>query len=209
MRHLILLRHGQSQINAAQQTQSIFCGQLDTPLTDFGRQQACNAGRYLADSNQVRISHAVSSTLRRASETLSLVLPLLHPQPCRLPNNIAFNERSLGLFEGRLEEDVLRQFPEYRDDPQLREFRADFQQKAPGGENLTEVAERAHAGLLKLMPDVTEDLLLVAHCQTIRCLIMALTGCPPDVAKHRSIPNAQPLILTPATTGLWQLLSPH
>lgn len=207
MRQLILLRHGQSMVNAAQQTQSIFCGQLETPLTEIGRQQARDAGRLLADSSKFRISHAVSSALGRAAETLQLVLPNLAPQPHRFPDDVAFNERSLGIFEGRSEDDVLQQFPEYRDDPRLSAFRADFQQKAPGGENLTEVAARAHAGLSKLIPAVTDDLLIVAHCQTIRCLILALTGCSPEVARHRIIPNARPILLTQGSPGSWKLQS--
>jgi len=196
-------------VNAAQQTQSIFCGQLETPLTEIGRQQAREVGRILADSSKFRISHAVSSALGRAAETLQLVLPNLTPQPHRFPDDVAFNERSLGSFEGRLEDDVLQQFPEYKDNPSLSAFRTDFQEKAPGGENLTEVAARAHAGLSKLIPAVTDDLLLVSHCETIRCLILALTGCPPEVAKHRTIPNARPILLTRGSPGSWKLQSAH
>ncbi|MFN9050555.1 MAG: histidine phosphatase family protein [Planctomyces sp.] len=112
MRHLILLRHGQSRINAAQQTQSIFCGQLDTPLTEIGRQQARDAGRILAESSKYRISHAVSSSLGRAAETLELVLQQLHQPPFRFPARSGFTVRSLGLFEGRPAQDVLEQCPD-------------------------------------------------------------------------------------------------
>ncbi|MFN9078969.1 MAG: histidine phosphatase family protein [Planctomyces sp.] len=207
MRHLILLRHGQSRINAAQQTQSIFCGQLDTPLTEIGRQQARDAGRILAESSEYRISHAVSSSLARAAETLELVLQQLHQPPFRFPARAGFNERSLGLFEGRPEQDVLEQFPEYRDNPQFSAFRADFHQKAPGGENLTEVSQRAHRELLQHLPYVTDDLLLVSHCQTIRCLIGVLTNASPQSVMQLPVPNATPIILARSGPDRWQITS--
>lgn len=36
---LVLVRHGQSQANAG----GLFCGLLDVPLTDFGREEAVYA----------------------------------------------------------------------------------------------------------------------------------------------------------------------
>ena len=208
MRHLILLRHGQSEVNAAQQTQTIFCGQLDTPLTECGRQQARDAGRILADSPKYCISHAVSSSLGRASETLELVIQQLQEPPFRFPASTGLNERSLGLFEGRQEQDVLAEFPEYRENPQFSAFRAHFHQKAPLGENLAEVTQRAHDELLRHVPHVTHDLLLVSHCQTIRCLIGVLTKAAPESVMQFPVPNATPIVLAQSGPDLWQLTNP-
>ena len=105
-KRLILLRHGESAINAIQATQAVFCGQFDTPLTELGQRQASAAGKVLADRTHFRISHAVSSRLPRASDTLAIVLEALSPRPELLPAHAGFNERSLGLFEGRSEQQV-------------------------------------------------------------------------------------------------------
>lgn len=205
MRRVILLRHGQSEINAVQQRQPVFCGQLDTPLTNLGRQQAREVGRLLADPRRFHFSHAVSSALGRARETLDLALLAFSSPPRRLPASAAFNERSLGSFEGRTEEDVFHQFPQYRDDPRFCNFRADPIQKAPHGENLEDVRHRAATALQELLPNITSDLLLVAHCQTIRCLISAMTGRDLVQSLSLTIPNAQPMILTETSAVTWEL----
>jgi broad specificity phosphatase PhoE len=204
MTRIILLRHGQSVINATQQTQSVFCGQFDTPLTEPGRQQAQSAGRQLSDRRLYRISHVVSSQLPRAVETLQLVLQWLSPAPTRLAGHAGFNERSLGIFEGRSEQEVFEEYPQYRDDPELRNFRADFQQRAPGGENLREVQQRTMRALTEILPFVSEDLLIVAHCQSIRCLIAGLTGCDEATALQLHVPNAEPLLLELTPAGCWK-----
>ncbi|MGB8402865.1 MAG: glucosyl-3-phosphoglycerate phosphatase, partial [Mycobacterium sp.] len=64
MRHrrLLLLRHGQTAYNAASRMQ----GQLDTDLSDLGREQAVAAAEVLAKRQPLVI---ISSDLRRALDT--------------------------------------------------------------------------------------------------------------------------------------------
>ena len=205
-KRLVLLRHGQSAINAIQATQAVFCGQFDTPLTELGQRQASAAGKVLANRTHFQISHAVSSRLPRASDTLAIVLEALSPRPELLPAHAGFNERSLGLFEGRSEQQVFAEYPQYRDDPALRNFRGDFVQRAPGGENLREVQQRVLRAVREILPMVSEDLLIVAHCQSIRCLIGGLTGCGDEAKLQLHIPNAVPLVLESNGTTQWQLV---
>ncbi len=62
VRRLVLLRHGQTEWNAGSRMQ----GQLDTDLTDLGREQAKAAAEVLAKRQPLAI---VSSDLRRALDT--------------------------------------------------------------------------------------------------------------------------------------------
>ena len=62
VRRLVLLRHGQTEWNAGSRMQ----GQLDTDLTDLGREQANAAAEVLAERQPLVI---VSSDLRRALDT--------------------------------------------------------------------------------------------------------------------------------------------
>src|SRR5262245_49749927 len=117
MRHLVFVRHGESELNAANNLARIYCGQIETPLTDRGRQQAVEAGRRLAQLSYLQPARAVSSPLRRAEETLQLLLGSLSPSIERLPAAPALMERSHGLFEGRREDEVFVEYPHYRDDP--------------------------------------------------------------------------------------------
>ena len=205
MRRIILVRHGESQINAVWKEKAIFCGQLDTPLTEKGRLQALDVGRLLADASQFRISHAVSSTLVRAVDTLQLIRQQLTTAPELLPATPAFNERSLGLFEGRAKEDVYREFPEYESDPDYCNFRDHYQQKAPGGENLSEVTSRAWPALESLLKLAQPDVLVVAHCQVIRCLIARAISLDPNEISSLKIPHAVPILLTQSATKRFRL----
>ena len=62
VRRLVLLRHGQTEYNAGSRMQ----GQLDTDLSDLGREQAAAAAEVLAKRQPLLI---VSSDLRRALDT--------------------------------------------------------------------------------------------------------------------------------------------
>ena len=196
MKRVILVRHGESEINAAWKEKAIFCGQIDTPLTEKGRQQAVDVGRLLADSSKFRISHAVSSTLVRAVDTLQLIRHQFTAAPAFLPAMSAFNERSLGLFEGRSKDDVYREFPEYESDPDYCHFRDHYQQKAPGGENLAEVTSRAWPSLQFALELAEPDVLIVAHCQVIRCLIARAISLDTSGISRLRIPHAVPILLT-------------
>lgn len=196
MKRVILVRHGESEINAAWKEKAIFCGQIDTPLTEKGRQQAVDVGRLLADSSKFRISHTVSSTLVRAVDTLHLIRQQFLAAPALLPAMSAFNERSLGLFEGRSKDDVYREFPAYESDPDYCQFRDHYQQKAPGGENLSEVTSRAWPALQFALELAQPDVLIVAHCQVIRCLIARAISLDKNGVSSLRIPHAVPILLT-------------
>ena len=62
IRRLVMLRHGQTEYNAGSRMQ----GQLDTDLSDLGREQAVSAAEVLAKRQPLLI---VSSDLRRALDT--------------------------------------------------------------------------------------------------------------------------------------------
>lgn len=201
MKRVILVRHGESEINATWSEKPIFCGQIDTPLTEKGRQQARDVGQHLSDTSQFMISHSVSSVLSRAVDTLELIRQQFTAPPHLLEAMSAFNERSLGLFEGRAREDVYREFPEFEHDPNCRHFRDHYHQKAPGGENLTEVTSRAWPAMESLLEFARPDLLIVAHCQVIRCLIARAVRLDESDVSSLKIPHAVPLLLTQSGTG--------
>ena len=204
MKRVILVRHGESEINAVWKQKAIFCGQIDTPLTEKGRQQARDVGKLLSDKSQFRLSHSVSSTLVRAIDTLELIRQQFTAPPTQLPVMSAFNERSLGLFEGRSKDDVYREFPEYETDPAFCNFRDDYHQKAPGGENLSEVTARAWPAMESLFLSAESDILIVAHCQVIRCLIAHAIKLTPAEVANLKIPHAVPLVLTLAAMNEWR-----
>src|SRR6478672_10876404 len=108
MRHLVFIRHGESQLNAVSRERRTYCGQVETPLTDRGREQARAAGQRLAALSYVQPRCAISSPLSRAVETLALVLGELAAEVALHPPARGLMERSHGRFEGVAEEDVFR-----------------------------------------------------------------------------------------------------
>jgi len=195
MSHLIFIRHGESKLNVANRDGRIFCGQTNTPLTDFGRQQASDVGDVLAARADLQIERAICSALSRCRDTLDLILRKLPNGVERLPESSALNERSLGKFEGRNAEDVYAEFPEYRDDPKFNQFQYNFTQKAPKGENLREVTDRAWPVVRELEAACTGDILIVSHFTTIRCMVGRALELPEKAILDLRVANAVPVIL--------------
>jgi broad specificity phosphatase PhoE len=195
MRHLVFVRHGESELNAISRVTRTYCGQNETPLTEVGREQARAAGQKLAAIPYLRPSAAISSPLTRAVETLSLVLSQISAAVNVLPPAIGLMERSHGKFEGLAEEVVFRDYPHYRDDPNYCHFMNHFEQCAPGGETLAIVTERAWAAVRELTAATAGDLIIVSHYNPIRCILgRALEMTPAETLKLH-IPNAQPIVL--------------
>jgi glucosyl-3-phosphoglycerate phosphatase len=90
VRRLVLLRHGQTEYNATSRMQ----GQLDTDLSDLGRQQAAAAAEVLVTRQPSLI---VSSDLRRALDTATTL-----GERCGLPVSvdIRLRETHLGDWQG-------------------------------------------------------------------------------------------------------------
>ena len=195
MRHLVFVRHGESELNAISRHTRTYCGQVETPLTERGRQQAYEAGLKLAVRKHLRLSTAVSSPLKRAQETLELLLSKINVKVGVLPPSVGLMERSHGAFEGLTEEAVFRDYPHYRNDPEYCHFMNHFQQCAPGGENLTAVTERAWSAIEELTTATTGDLIIVSHFNPIRCVIGRALGFTPEQTLRLHIPNAEPIVL--------------
>jgi broad specificity phosphatase PhoE len=195
MRHLVFIRHGESELNAVNRHTRTYCGQFETPLTDFGRQQARAAGEKVAERAYLSPRAAVSSPLKRAEETLSLVLSRLPADVQLLPPSPGLLERSHGQFEGLAESDVFRDYPHYREHPDYCHFMNHFGQCAPGGETLASVTDRAWSAVLELTRATTGDIIIVSHFNPIRCILGRALDFTPEETLRLHIPNAEPVVL--------------
>src|SRR6266542_5849286 len=100
--HVLLIRHGQSEGNAARR----FGGHTDTPLSSLGRVQAETTARALASE---RFDAIYSSDLPRAIET---AVALAAITGLSVQATDAFRERSVGVMEGLTFEEAAEQYPE-------------------------------------------------------------------------------------------------
>ncbi len=195
MSHLVFIRHGESVLNVVNRQLRVFCGQTETPLTERGHEQARNVGKQLAAWQGLTFTTAISSALGRASETLDLLLRELPYVVRRLPDSPRLNERSLGAFDGCRAPDVYAAYPQYRDDPGFNQFDNHFTQKAPGGENLREVTERAWPIIAELDRTYGGDVLVVSHYTTIRCILGRALALSEETVRRLRVPNAVPIVL--------------
>ncbi len=100
MPQLVLLRHGQSQWNAA----NLFTGWHDVDLTEVGRDEAREAGRLLAAESGLDLRILHTSVLLRAIETAGLALEGAGRSWLPVRRHWRLNERHYGALQGKNKE---------------------------------------------------------------------------------------------------------
>ncbi|WP_291379230.1 histidine phosphatase family protein [Demequina sp.] len=161
MRRLILVRHGETDWNAAHRLQ----GAADIPLNDTGRAQARATAPLLAQLAPV--TRIVSSDLSRARDTARIIADTMGAEVVTDPR---LRERCYGVWEG-MEESVRRS----EHGEEHTRWERGLEPRVEGYEGHAAVAERALAAVAEhAHADGTH--MLVAHGSTIRVLMCALLG---------------------------------
>lgn len=173
---LVIVRHGQSQWNL----ENRFTGSVDTPLTDLGRQEAHKAGLLLKDN---RFGIGFTSVLQRAIETMDIILQETGQSNLPIERNAALNERMYGDLQGKNKTEAEQQFGA----DQVFRWRRGFADQPPHGESLSDTYNRAvpyfETAILPHLK-VGEDVLIVAHGNSLRALMMRLENISPkDIEK--------------------------
>jgi glucosyl-3-phosphoglycerate phosphatase len=166
-----MLRHGQTDYNAASRMQ----GQLDTQLSDLGRNQASAAAEVLAKRQPLQI---VSSDLRRALDT-ALALGERSGVPVTVDTRL--RETHLGDWQDLTHVEVDARWPGAR-----LAWRNDATWAPHGGESRVDVSRRGIPLVRELIADQTEwgtdeperPVVLVAHGGLIAALTAALLKLP-------------------------------
>ena len=153
---ILLVRHGQSEWNAAGRWQ----GQADPPLTDLGREQAWSAARSLGTVDAI-----FASDLQRASETALLISGALGVGPVVLDPDL--RERDAGEWSGLTRVEIEEQWPGYLEAPADEHVGfgpSSAPRRPPSWEPDDAVLARATAALLRIHAAVGDgDVLAVTH----------------------------------------------
>jgi glucosyl-3-phosphoglycerate phosphatase len=171
IRRLVMLRHGQTEYNAGNRMQ----GQIDTDLSELGRNQALAAAESLAKRQPLLI---VSSDLRRALDT-AVALGDRAGLPVEADERL--RETHLGDWQGMTHLEVDDVAPGAR-----LAWRDDARWAPHGGESRVDVAARSVPLVAELFDQYTEwgdddrPLVLVAHGGLIAALTAALLDLPVD-----------------------------
>lgn len=187
-RVLALVRHGQSEWNE----KNLFTGWRDPELTEKGRQEAVNAGKILAAAGY-RFDVAFTSALKRAHTTLELMLRELGQTGLPTIADKALNERDYGDLSGLNKDDARKRWGE----EQVHIWRRSFDVAPPGGESLKMTAERVlpyYEAEIKPRLLRGEKVLVAAHGNSLRALIMSLEDLSPEAIVKRELATGVPIV---------------
>jgi 2,3-bisphosphoglycerate-dependent phosphoglycerate mutase len=195
-RLLVLVRHGQSEWNL----KNLFTGWRDVDLTDKGVAEAQAAGRQLKALG-LRFDVAYTSALVRAQRTMDLMLEELGQRSLPVIRDQALNERDYGDLSGLNKDDARKRWGE----EQVHIWRRSYDIAPPGGESLKDTAARVLPYYIQdILPRVLrgERVLVSAHGNSLRALVMVLDHLSPQEIVKREIATGVPLIyrLNPDST---------
>lgn len=177
MKTIIMVRHGQSESNV----RKTFTGQLDSPLTAAGREQALRMAGYL---DKYRVDKIYASSLKRAVETAQAIA---QRQNCPLERCDALKEINSGLWQGLTFEEIAEKYPE-----NYQVWKNNIGFAAPdGGETCRQLYDRVTAFLKKVLAEPEETVCLVCHATPIRMMESDIRcGCVTGAQEISWVPNA-------------------
>jgi 2,3-bisphosphoglycerate-dependent phosphoglycerate mutase len=176
MPNLVLLRHGESQWNL----ENRFTGWVDIPLSPKGEKEASQAGEKLKG---YKFDKGYTSVLKRAIDTMDIVLKSIGQSNLPLERDKALNERHYGALQGLNKADIGKQYGE----EQLKIWRRSYDVPPPKNvtdlnpdgisESLKDTAARTLPYFeAKILPDVLagKNIIVAAHGNSLRSIVMRL-----------------------------------
>lgn len=164
MRSVILWRHGETEHNAA----GIYQGQLDTPLSPVGWEQARVAAPVLAVRGPARL---VASDLTRAAQTAGVLAELSGLRP---ESDARLREIHVGQWQGLSHDEVASR------DADLHGAlaRGEDVPRGRSGERISEVAARMRQAFEAVVEEMGESdlVVLTSHGLAIRSLVSEVVG---------------------------------
>jgi 2,3-bisphosphoglycerate-dependent phosphoglycerate mutase len=210
---LVLVRHGQSTWNL----ENRFTGWTDVGLTEQGEGEAHTAGQLLRD-NKYTFDLAYTSVLKRAIQTLWIVLQEMGLEWIPVFNAWQLNERHYGALQGLNKAETAKEYGEAQvkiwrrsydvpppalewDDPRHARFDpryADLSKgQLPATESLKITLERVlpfwHTTIAPVIK-TGEHLLIAAHGNSLRAMVKYLDNVSDDEITELNIPTGIPLV---------------
>ena len=181
---LVLVRHGQSSWNL----ENRFTGEEDVPLTALGQDEASAAGQKLKGKH---FSQGFTSVLQRAVDTMTLLLEAAGCPELPVIRNRALNERNYGSLQGLNKAETAQKFGE----EQVAIWRRSYTVRPPGGESLADTYARVvpyYQQAIEPLLKKGEDILIVAHGNSLRALIKFLENISEENISHFDLPTGKP-----------------
>ena len=185
---LVLVRHGESQWNL----ENRFTGWVDVPLTEKGIQEAKAAGEKIKKEN-LRFDQAYTSSLKRAQDTLTLMLKVLGQSEIPVEKDQALNERHYGDLQGLNKAETARKFGA----EQVKIWRRSYDIAPPNGESLKDTAARTlpyfESKILKDLKD-GKNIIVSAHGNSLRSIVMYLDKLTKEQVLELNLGTGVPIV---------------
>ncbi len=185
---LVLVRHGQSEWNL----KNLFTGWRDVGLTEQGTKEAKDAGAKLAKLG-LKFDIAYTSALSRAQVTCQHILDAVGQGGLETIRDQALNERDYGDLSGLNKDDARKKWGE----EQVHVWRRSYDIQPPGGESLRDTGARVWPYYMhEIQPHALrgETVLIAAHGNSLRALIMALEGMTGEEIVKLELGTGVPII---------------
>lgn len=195
-RRLILMRHGESRYNA----ENRFTGLHDPPLTERGLAEAKAAAEVLQHAD-LKIDDVFTSALQRAVRTAEVIQQTLNLERIQPISDPALNERDYGDLSGLDKDQVRTRWGE----DQITRWRRGYAEAPPNGESLRDTAGRVLPLYLRsILPRLMQrrSVLVVAHGNSLRALVLGLEGLSPAAVERLEIPTGELIVYELASDTL-------
>lgn len=210
---LVLLRHGESVWNQ----KNLFTGWTDVDLTDNGKEEAREAGRLLRE-NGYELDLCYTSYLKRAIRTMHLALEEMDAEWIPTTKTWKLNERHYGALQGLNKKETAEKYGEHqvkiwrrsfdvrppmltpndeRNPALQRHYRNIPVNQLPLGESLKDTFYRVipyFEQFIQPQLAIGKRVMITAHGNTIRALMMYLEQLTSDEVLQLNIPTGVPLV---------------
>tara|TARA_B100001123_G_scaffold121928_1_gene141900 strand:- start:149 stop:844 length:696 start_codon:yes stop_codon:yes gene_type:complete len=203
MSNLVLVRHGQSLWNKERR----FTGWADIDLTEQGILEAKHAGKLIKTLN-IEFDVFFTSDLKRAINTLNLILEVLKKKNSEIIKTSALNERHYGGLTSLNKDETIKKYGEQK----VKIWRRSFEIPPPpmnsqhpykkkinsdiSSESLKETFERVipyYEKQIKPLITLKKNILISFHGNSCRALLMKLFNISKKKIIDFEIPTGNPL----------------
>jgi len=205
MNNLILVRHGQSFWNKERR----FTGWADIGLTNEGKSEAEHAGRLIKEL-KIEFDAYFTSELKRAINSLDIILQILNKSNVNVTKTSALNERHYGGLTSLNKDEIIKKYG----DKQVQIWRRSFETPPPlmeedhpyknkikskiSGESLKDTFERVipyYKEKIEPLIYSKKNILVVFHGNSCRALLMKIFNISKEKIVEFEIPTGNPLLI--------------
>ncbi len=209
MNKLVILRHGESIWNL----ENKFTGWVDVDLSKNGIKEAKNAGELLKKKG-FKFDIAYTSLLKRAIKTLDICMNNLGINPIQIKKDWRLNERHYGTLQGLNKKETAKKFgekqvllwrrsfdlppPAMKKPSLFKNPNNEYNVVSPLSESLKDVVNRFKPMWIKEILGqikLNKKILIVAHGNSLRALIMILKNLSETNIINLNIPTGIPLVV--------------